>query len=113
MDELPPAMEESKRMRGRIGLSRRIGRRAATARLLLTTDNSNLWLQMAEALVGAKEVAELLGVSRQRVDMIARTHGEFPKPIGELAAGRIWKRQEIVRWAKRTGRLISSISQNT
>lgn len=56
-------------------------------------------------LVGAAEVAELLGVSRQRVDAIARTHADFPKPQAELQAGRVWLRAEIADWARRTGRL--------
>lgn len=56
-------------------------------------------------LVGAAEVAELLGVTRQRVDAIARTHADFPKPQAELQAGRVWLRAEIEDWAQRTGRL--------
>jgi predicted DNA-binding transcriptional regulator AlpA len=59
---------------------------------------------MDDALVGPKEVARLLGVSRQRVDKITQTHREFPPPVGRLAAGRIWKREEIIDWATKTGR---------
>ena len=33
-----------------------------------------------------------------------RTHEDFPKPVAELAAGRIWTRKEIEEWARRTGR---------
>ena len=41
---------------------------------------------MAELdLVGVPEIAELLGVTRQRVDAIVRTHDNFPKPIGRNA----------------------------
>jgi len=60
---------------------------------------------VSDELVGAHEIAELLGISRQRVDAIARSHDDFPAPVAELAAGRIWKREEIVRWARATGRL--------
>jgi prophage regulatory protein len=56
-------------------------------------------------LAGVAEIAELLGVSRQRVDQLVREHDDFPRPIAELAAGRIWIRQEIVDWAERKGRL--------
>jgi prophage regulatory protein len=56
-------------------------------------------------VVSTHEIAEMLGVSRQRVDEIARTHAEFPKPIAKLRAGRIWRRADIEKWAKKTGRL--------
>ena len=56
-------------------------------------------------LVGVAEVAEFLGISRQRVDAIARTHDEFPKPVADLAAGRIWQRRDIEKWARKVGRL--------
>jgi predicted DNA-binding transcriptional regulator AlpA len=59
---------------------------------------------MTDRLVGAKEVARLLGVSRQRVHMIVRTHLDFPRPVGQLAAGRIWRRREIAEWARSAGR---------
>jgi hypothetical protein len=58
-----------------------------------------------EDLVGAAEIAELLGVTRQRVDAIARTHSDFPQPAAELAAGRIWHRKQIEEWARRAGRI--------
>ena len=50
------------------------------------------------------EVAELLGVSRQRADQLARTKG-FPEPFETLHAGRIWWRKDVERWARQTGRL--------
>ena len=56
-------------------------------------------------LVGVAEIAELLGVTRQRVDAIARTHPDFPKPVADLAAGRIWQRRDIENWARKVGRL--------
>jgi predicted transcriptional regulator len=65
---------------------------------------------MAEVLVGAKEIAALLGVTRQRVNRIVHTHSEFPRPMGELAAGRVWNRKDVIEWAKRTGRRVSPSS---
>jgi predicted DNA-binding transcriptional regulator AlpA len=56
-------------------------------------------------LVGAAEIAELLGVTRQRVDALARTHADFPKPEAELQAGRVWLRTAIEDWARKAGRL--------
>jgi len=55
-------------------------------------------------LVGIFEIASMLGVSRQRVDQISRTNGVFPDPMAELHAGRIWRRDDIVRWANLSGR---------
>lgn len=54
-------------------------------------------------LVGAAEIAELLGISRQRVHQLA-TRDDFPKPIVRLSIGRVWERDEILAWMRRTGR---------
>lgn len=56
-------------------------------------------------LVGVREIAELLGISRQRVLELFRSHDDFPRPEAELSAGRIWKREAVEAWARRTGRL--------
>jgi predicted DNA-binding transcriptional regulator AlpA len=55
-------------------------------------------------LVSTVEIAELLGVSRQRVDQLSRTKG-FPAPEAELAIGRVWDQAAVVAWGKATGRL--------
>jgi len=55
-------------------------------------------------LVSTKEIAALLGVSRQRVDQLTRIEG-FPAPAAELAIGRVWKRTDIERWARKAGRM--------
>jgi predicted DNA-binding transcriptional regulator AlpA len=55
-------------------------------------------------LMGTTEVAELLGVSRQRADQLSRSE-EFPAPVGEIAAGRIWLRSEVEAWARSSGRM--------
>lgn len=64
---------------------------------------------MVEILVGTKEVAELLGVSRQRVNRLFQTHREFPRPVEKLAAGRVWRKKEILDWAKRDRRISRSL----
>jgi len=48
-------------------------------------------------LVGAHEVRELLGVSRQRVYQLAAKSG-FPRPVATLAQGKIWLLGDIERW---------------
>lgn len=57
--------------------------------------------------MGVQEIARLLGVTRQRVDRITRTHEDFPAPAAELASGRVWRRADVETWARRTGRLPS------
>lgn len=56
-------------------------------------------------LAGAAEVADMLGVTTQQVDRLARQPG-FPKPVAVLKAGRVWRRRDIERWAttRRRGR---------
>jgi hypothetical protein len=54
-------------------------------------------------VVGAVEIARMLGVSRQRVNQLALTP-TFPMPWRTLAQGRLWDLRAIERWAKRTGR---------
>lgn len=55
-------------------------------------------------LVGAAEIAELLGVTRQRVNQIVAEDPTFPEPVAELTAGRIWHRSDVVAWAVASGR---------
>lgn len=56
-------------------------------------------------LVGAAEIATMLGVTRTRVNQLARDDATFPAPAAELTAGRIWHKAEVEAWARRTGRL--------
>jgi predicted DNA-binding transcriptional regulator AlpA len=46
------------------------------------------------------EIAELLGVTKQRAHQIAEEKG-FPAPLAEDARGRVWSRREVAAWAKR------------
>jgi predicted DNA-binding transcriptional regulator AlpA len=57
-------------------------------------------------LLSTVEIAELLGVTRQRVDQLYRS-GDLPEPAAELAIGRVWARDDIIEWATQTGRLPS------
>jgi FtsZ-interacting cell division protein YlmF len=49
-------------------------------------------------VVGVAEIAQLLGVSKQRVHELLRNDADFPEPAAELAAGRIWQRSEVEHW---------------
>ena len=50
-------------------------------------------------VVGAGEVLDILGVSKQRLHQL-RTDRRFPLPMLELKSGPIWMRQAIERWAE-------------
>jgi predicted DNA-binding transcriptional regulator AlpA len=56
-------------------------------------------------LMTSSQVADLLGVSRQRVDQIVKTDPTFPQPAAVLPSGRIWERADIERWAREKGRI--------
>jgi predicted DNA-binding transcriptional regulator AlpA len=48
-------------------------------------------------LVGAHEIRDLLGVSRQRVYQLA-AQSDFPQPVATLAQGKIWAIDDIAAW---------------
>lgn len=54
--------------------------------------------------MGVAEIAEMLGITRQGVDKLVRTRDDFPPPLAVLTAGRIWRREDVERWARETGR---------
>jgi ATP-dependent Clp protease ATP-binding subunit ClpA/predicted DNA-binding transcriptional regulator AlpA len=56
---------------------------------------------MSHHLLGSAEIAELLGVSRQRVSQLVASYPDFPPPEADLAAGRIWSRDAIEAWLAR------------
>lgn len=59
-------------------------------------------------LMGATEVAEFLGVSRQRVLELRRDHAEFPQPLEQLRSGPVWDKSDIesflAGWDRTPGR---------
>lgn len=52
-------------------------------------------------LVGVAEVKEMLGVSRQRVHQLIHDHPDFPAEVADLAAGKIWYRSDVQKWAEK------------
>ena len=55
-------------------------------------------------LVIAVEIAKRLGMSPQRVNVLASGPG-FPKPLGKLGRSSVWRWSSVERWARETGRL--------
>jgi predicted DNA-binding transcriptional regulator AlpA len=52
-------------------------------------------------LVGAPEIAEMLGVSRPSVWRYVR-RDDFPAPEAQVSGKRLWKRSAVERWAHKT-----------
>lgn len=59
-------------------------------------------------LIGAAEIGKAFGVSRQRVQQIV-TRSDFPKPVAELAMGKVWETDDVRRWAERHGRRMDEV----
>ncbi len=53
--------------------------------------------------VGAAEIADLLGVSRQRVSQLTADDAPyaFPQPWLRLRMGKVWLADEVREWAER------------
>jgi predicted DNA-binding transcriptional regulator AlpA len=63
---------------------------------------NNLLTRMAEmpkVTVRIVEIAEILGLSKQRASKIADSGG-FPAPVGRNGQSRLWDRREVTAWAK-------------
>jgi hypothetical protein len=58
-------------------------------------------------LLGAQEIADELGVSRQRVHQL-RSHPQFPAPLVDVAMGALWDERAIQKfareWSRKSGR---------
>jgi hypothetical protein len=59
-------------------------------------------------VVGVAELAEMLGVTKQRASALAQENSGFPPPITFLKSGPIWKRSHVARfagkWIRKPGR---------
>ncbi|MGC4805856.1 helix-turn-helix transcriptional regulator [Micromonospora sp. DT233] len=52
------------------------------------------------ALMGPYEIAERLGVSRQRFQQLTR-YPTFPKPYQELRGMKVWLAEDVEEWIKK------------
>ena len=55
-------------------------------------------------LVIAVDIAKRLGISPQRVNVLASGPG-FPQSLGKIGRSSVWRWSSIERWARETGRL--------
>ena len=53
--------------------------------------------------IGATEAARLIGIQRANFVRDWASRPDFPPPIGELARGRVWNRDDVVRYALMNG----------
>lgn len=63
---------------------------------------------MTDTPIGPHEIAVMLNVSRQRVTQLMAAD-DFPAPWAVLATGRIWRAEDIARWAEPKGRRVYPI----
>lgn len=59
-------------------------------------------------LLNAAEVARLLGLAhREAISTYRRRYEDFPSPRLTKGTCVLWLREDVVRWARSTGRLIA------
>ena len=59
-------------------------------------------------LAGRTELAEMLGVSRQRARQLTE-RPDFPAPIAVLRRRPIWRVEDLEKWAARVGRTLTPL----
>ena len=57
-----------------------------------------------DSLIGVKEAAALLGVAKSNFLRDYAAKPDFPKPIAEIASGRIWLKTQVEKYASRRPR---------
>lgn len=68
---------------------------------------SGVRLDAKTELVIAADIARRLGISKQRVGVLAAGPG-FPEPVGVLGRSQVWRWSSVERWARNTARLPSN-----
>lgn len=63
-----------------------------------------------DEVLGATDLALRLGVTRQRIQQIAKVYPDFPRPV-QLARGRVWYWSEVLVWVKAHERHVYKISE--
>lgn len=58
-----------------------------------------MFATMTKPLMGQAEIADRLGVSRQRVQQLIG-RADWPKPYVTLAMGKVWKAEAIEAWIR-------------
>lgn len=73
-----------------------------------TVEEADQRAQHREEYVGVAEIAEMLGISRQRITEMHRDRKDFPMPVAALKSGPVWRKADLSRfadgWQRRPGR---------
>jgi hypothetical protein len=65
----------------------------------VTGDDVTLSIEVTPALAGVAECAEIMGWDKRRIITYV-DRGSFPEPLTALAAGRIWRREDVEAFAR-------------
>jgi hypothetical protein len=60
---------------------------------------------MAYDLVAIGDIAGLAHVKTDTIVKWIARHSDFPTPVAETSAGKIWRWEDVIKWLKATGRL--------
>jgi predicted DNA-binding transcriptional regulator AlpA len=67
-------------------------------------------VEVQPRLVGVAEAAQILGWDKRRI-FTYLSRGSFPLPVVSLASGRVWRRDDIERFARERRRRASAASR--
>jgi prophage regulatory protein len=59
-------------------------------------------------LAGRTELAEMLGISRQRARLLTE-RSDFPEPVARMRRGPIWRIEDLEAWARKVGRTLTDL----
>ena len=59
-------------------------------------------------LVGVSEIAEIAKVSTQNVNNWISRNSDFPDPVEELKAGKVYNKEQVIRWLKQKGKIMGA-----
>jgi len=63
-------------------------------------------------LWGTQEIAEYLGVTRQRVHQLAERYHDWPAPLASLTMGKVYEAAAIRAWAAQHQRTDRSLEED-
>lgn len=73
--------------------------------MVVAEDDRDQLRSLADFLVGPAEIAELLQIEANTINVWKNRHPDFPTPVRRLKSLDVWDVREIRAWAEKTGRL--------
>jgi hypothetical protein len=70
----------------------------------VTESDDECLRSLAAHLVGPAEIADLLKIEANTINVWKTRHADFPAPVRRLKTGDVWDAREVLAWATRTGR---------